>query len=476
MSVFESMTFDDVTGCSTTHVLSQRSPGARPRRALRLRELSALIVAAVVLVACDGNRDTAALDEQAPEAAPPQGRLRYDTEYPTIGYSSTPTANRVARLGERLVSGGSKLEFRRERGYLDALLEALDIDSSTQMLVFSKTSLQSELIGPETPRAIFFNDDTYVAYVQDAANLEIATMDSELGPVFYTLAQNPSEREPVRQLGICLRCHDSYSLTGGGVPRFITGSGYIATDGSLATHEGWILTSDETAIRFRWGGWYVSGRHGAQVHLGNFAVHDATELEQLEQLRIGNVDSISELIDTSPYPTEFSDIVALLVLEHQTYIQNLITRVRYDIETLISRSDVPDEVDTSSVVEITEPLVRALFFVDAAQLTDRITGSSGFTSHFESLGPADSMGRSLRTFNLRTRLFEYPLSYLVYSDAFESLPSVARRYVADRIAEILSGRDTSADFSHLSSAARQTIAAILRDTKPELVSRADAGD
>src|SRR5690606_18830710 len=163
-------------------------------------------------------------------------------------------------------------------------------------------------IGPKTPRAIYFNDDVYVAFVQGAP-LEIAALDPDLGPVFYVLEQSPPQPKFTAELGTCLSCHDSYSLTGGGVPRFIVGSGYTGTTGMPVSPEGWILPSDRTPLKNRFGGWYVTGQHGSQVHLGNMVIQSLDDFPRLEELRVGNVASLESLVDVEPYPAKSSDIV-----------------------------------------------------------------------------------------------------------------------------------------------------------------------
>lgn len=401
--------------------------------------------------------------------------LRYAAEYPAIGYAETALTDPVARLRERPAAGDIGLEFAGERGYLDSLLEALEIDPASQLLVFSKTSLQVQGILPETPRAIFFNDTTYVAWTQGAPTIEIASMDPKLGPVFYTLEQRDTVDVPFeRQLGRCLRCHDSYSLTGGGVPRFILGSGYIGTDGNLVSHEGWILTSERTPLRSRWGGWYVTGSHGEQVHLGNLIVRDVAALQDLDSLRVGNLADLDGLIDTGPYPASYSDIVALLVIEHQVALQNLITRVNYDTRTALAEGSRPGATgpepavaDAAGVAAIAEPLVRAMLFADAVELAGPIEGTSGFAEQFEARGVRDAAGRSLRDLDLTRQVFRYPLSYLVHSEAFGALPDVTRTYVYRRIQEILAGDDPNGDFAHLSQVDRVAVREILADTKSE---------
>ncbi len=77
-------------------------------------------------------------------------------------------------------------------------------------------------------------------------------------------------------------------------------------------------------------------------------------------------------------------------------------------------------------------------------------------------------GRSLRDFDLHKRLFRYPLSYMIYSAAFDAMPEQARSRVYQRLYEVLSGKDQSAPFAHLSPTDRAAILAIVRDTKTGL--------
>ena len=400
-----------------------------------------------------------ALAGYAPSAPATGSMLRYETEYPTIPYTTGKRTDRVAVLIDKLARGQAQLQHEGERGYLESLLAALEIDPSSQTLVYSQTSLQSKLIGPKTPRAIYFNDDVYVAYVQDGP-IEIASLEVDLGPVFYLLEQSAPKPNFTAELGRCMSCHDSYSLTGGGVPRFIVGSGYTGTLGNLVSHEGWILISDRTPLKNRWGGWYVTGQHGSQVHLGNMIIKTIYDFDKLEELRVGNRDTLDGLVDTKPYLTNKSDIVALLVLQHQADVQNLITRVSYDARSAAEKREEPLE-------ETVERLLRMMLFVDAVEYTEPISGDARFAEQFASRAVRDSQGRSLRDFDLTRRLFRYPLSYLIYSPAFDALTSDVRSMFYARLNAVLTGADTSESFQHLSAADRAAILDILRDTKPE---------
>ena len=410
-------------------------------------------------------------------------QIPYDTEYPVIGYSTNPPTDPVSRLQQKLDDGELGLQFDAGTGYLNSLLQQLEISVASQMLVFSKTSLQTGLISSRTPRAIYFNDEVYVAWVQNSPVIEIASHDPRLGPVFYTLIQEQRERPRFeREMSLCLRCHDSYSLTGGGVPRFILGSGFADEEGDLVSHEGWHLTSDQTLLSKRWGGWYVTGTHGDQVHMGNLIPKDGADAARMDLSAGANLIDLGELIDTTPYLGKHSDIAALMVIEHQVHVQNLITRVNYETRTalleetvqnreLVQPPDHPSAAAVKRIESVAEPLVMAMLFVGEAPLSGPIAGTSGFYSEFVSQGPRDGQGRSLRQLDLTRRLFRYPLSYLIYSQAFDSLPELAKSYIYRRLLEVLGGEDRSEEFAHLSVEDRLAVLEILKDTKANFTGR-----
>tara|TARA_B100000959_G_scaffold269943_1_gene316227 strand:+ start:3168 stop:4475 length:1308 start_codon:yes stop_codon:yes gene_type:complete len=402
-------------------------------------------------------------------------QFRYDTEYEAIQYSASTPSGAVAQLLVRIAGGEVTLQAHAENGYLASLLRELGIDVDTQVLVFSKTSLQVNKISPLSPRAIYFNDSVYVAWVPGGL-IEISSVDPKLGIVFYTLEQQQLgfERHTTR----CLECHDTYSLTGGGVPRHLVGSGFIDQTGALASHEGWILTTDQTPIRRRWGGWYVTGTHGEQIHMGNVIIRSPEQAANLDLSATGNVKDLASFIDTRQYLGDHSDIVALMVLEHQAHVQNVITRVNYDTRMALHNQkkhnrelgrneDFVAEETMTHIQSIVEPLVRTLLLVDEAPLSDTIAGTSGFAERFTGLGPFDAHGRSLRQFDLTRRLFRYPCSYVIYSEAFNALPDMSKTSIYQRLREVLGGTDRSGVFVHLSAADREAILEILESTKPE---------
>ena len=364
-----------------------------------------------------------------------QTAFRYDTDYPTIPYNGTATDNAVARLQAQLDRGVTRLEFRAPRGYLDSLLAALKIDASSQTLVYSKTSLQIEAISAATPRAIYFNDDTYVAWVQGDRMLEIVTMDAKLGAVFYTLPNHPGAPvRLVREASRCLTCHDTYSMAGGGVPQFRFTSTLVDVNGATLSEEPGIETTDETPLAERWAGWFVSGRSGQQAHLGNILVRNAKEMDARDLTRREDFDSLDGLLDVRPYLTNTSDIVALLVLEHQTYLHNLITRANFKSRTLLAKTEPGDSVEDLTwnglssksqlrLQRLLEPMVHAMLFIDAASIRGKIASTSNFDRWFQAQPPRDRQGRSLRELDLTQPAFQIPPEF---SDLFAGLRRSAR--------------------------------------------------
>jgi hypothetical protein len=403
-----------------------------------------------------------------------------DIEREPINYSTAPADNAVSRLQQRLDAGQASLRYEDGFGYLRSLLGALRVPVSSQMLVFSKTSLQRERIRPKAPRAIYFNDDVYVGFCQHGTVMEVTAVDPQLGAVFYTLDQEAAARpQLVRQNDTCLICHGSSQNQG--FPGPLVRSVYADAEGYPVLSSGSYRTDQASPLRQRWGGWYVTGTTGKQVHMGNLVVRGRQRPEDIDNRAGTNVTDLGKLCQTSAYPGASSDVVALMVLEHQAEMHNRITRANFltravlreeaEINKALGRpAGYRSESTLSRIKNAGEPLVKYMLFSEETKLTDRVRGTSGFAEEFAQRGPRDRRGRSLRDFDLRTRLFKYPCSYLVYSPAFDALPGPVKDHVLRRLWEVLSGQDASADFAHLTAADRRAILEVLRETKPNLPS------
>jgi hypothetical protein len=401
-----------------------------------------------------------------------------DLEAEPIRYSTATASNAITRLQERLDAGQAQLSYDGQFGYLPSVLRELRIPQSSQMLVFSKTSLQRHRIAPRTPRALYYNDAVYVGFCQRGNVMEVSAADPKLGTVFYTLDQKAAAKPRfVRQNDTCLLCHASSQNQG--FPGHLARSVYCDAVGLPILSMGSHHIDQCSPLQERWGGWYVTGLSGQQGHLGNLILKDERQPEQVDTTAGRNVTDLGERIRPANYLTPHSDIVALMVLEHQAEMHNRLTRAN-----LLTRAAVYEEAEInkalgqpadsrsasfhSRIKSAGEPLVKYLLFSGEARLTEPVQGTSSFTEEFPRSGLRDSHGRSLRDFDLQRRLFKYPCSYLIYSTAFDALPVPIKDYVLKRVWEVLTGRDKTEDFAHLSAAERRAILEILEATKMNL--------
>jgi hypothetical protein len=380
-------------------------------------------------------------------------RINLSPDHPAIQYMQAQTADPAARLSTQLAAGEIHLDSSTPQGYLPALLRYFGIDSSSQALVFSKTSFQAPKISPRNPRAVYFNDNVAIGWVRGSRDLEIAATDPHLGPVFYKFSGETARltREPV-----CLQCHQGAATLG--VPGIFIGSVFPDSSG-MPARDGAIITNHRTPFADRWGGWYVSALHGEQADRANGVAPDPAEPHAISNAGKRNLASLSKEFNPTGYLEPTSDIVALMTFEHQTQMTNLMTRLAWESRIAFADGKAPPDV---------QEIVDYMLFDGEAPLPEPVEGVSQFTAQFPSRGPRDRQGRSLRDFDLHTRLFRYPLSYMIYSAQFDALPALARTRIYQRLFEILTGRDHSAKFATFAPEDRRAILEILRDTKPQM--------
>jgi hypothetical protein len=405
---------------------------------------------------------------------------------PPINYTQSQPHDPVQQLKQRIASGQAKLEYSPEHGFLESVLRELKIPITSQTLVFSKTSFQRQKISPENPRAIYFNDDTYVGYVPGGDDVEIATTDPAIGTVFYTVDQHaPSATQPsvktspsllVRETDQCLLCHAG-SFTHD-IPGLVMRSTYPDSDGNPILPAGTFVTTQESDVSERWGGWFVTGIDGPADSANHGMANALFESPDDQSARRAEIVQLKNPFD---YLSPRSDAVALMVLAHQTEAHNAFTRCVYATRQALRDEQVmadalgekikPGEHSASTLDRVKHaatPLVQYLLFCNEAPMPSGIRTDSPFIAEFVSRGPKDPQGRSLRDLDLKTRLFRYPCSYLIYSASFDQLPSITKDAVYQQLWDVLSGKNTSKDFSHLTAADRQSILQILRATMPQL--------
>ena len=289
-------------------------------------------------------------------------------DHPAIQYSTRPARDPVAALNRRIQAGDLQLSFDTGHGYLRSLLQALEIPIESQVAVFSKTSMQLNQIHPRNPRTIYFTDSIAVAWIRGSFVLEVAAQDPAQGTMFYEMDQRPTEKPTLRQTRACLRCH--HSLYTNGVPGVLVRSTPTAADGTAQPWTKNLAMSHRTPFDQRWGGWYVTGRTSGLSHTGNvFATSPTSAVE-----RSPDLETLEDRFDTAAYLTPYSDVVALLVLEHQTHVTNLLTRLGWEARAAAfelqaggskPQQPLPGRAPFSIEAAVNE-IVDYLLFVDGA--------------------------------------------------------------------------------------------------------------
>lgn len=389
---------------------------------------------------------------------------------PTIGASHPvvraipPGGDAVARLAARLARGDLTLPPEASGdARLAAVLAALEVSPESQVLVFSRTSVQAAHISPSRPRAVYFADDVYVAHVPGTPDVEIIAVDPLRGPRFYELADVAGPGVPATTEA-CLRCHHGPNTAG--VPGVYVGSVVPGPSGAPLRDDSAIITDLTTPFWERWGGWYVTAGRGEPRTRANAVASSPNAPDALVREVPRNIATLHHFLDPRQYLRPTSDVVALLVLEHQTQVTNLLTRVAWQARLVaagVARADAPDGLDHDVA-----DLVDALCFAGEEPLPAPLEGSGEFARAFAARARRDADGRSLRDFDLSTRLFRYPLSYLVDGAQFRALPAGVRADVLARLRRVLSGELAAPRYEHLTPEVRTAIRAVARATMPDL--------
>jgi len=373
---------------------------------------------------------------------------------------------RRMREGEELFDRSSPQEFLR------SLLDQLEVPVESQMLVFSRTSLQNTKIDGKRPRALYFNENHYVGWVQ-GGDVELATVDPRLGLTFYQIAvPEPGShgRIAIDRNPACLVCHAGNDQAR--FPGLVAHSVFAGEDGGQVLRGRSLHVDHRTPVADRWGGWYVTGETSGERHRGNIYVESQDPSADRDLGR--NPGSIEELIDAKPYLHRESDVLALLVFEHQIFAHNALLEAFGNTRIALYADDgymvgEPISAETEEVIdEESDRILDAFLFKDEATLEgEQIEGSPAFRSAFAANAGADVQGRSLKDFNLDDRLFEYRCSYMIYSKSFEYLPDLLKEAIFEKLDAILTAEENPEKYAHLDREERKAIHEILRDTHRE---------
>ena len=394
-----------------------------------------------------------------------------------VHYSSSEPDDAFKAQIQILNETPDALDRSSDRTLIRDLLKHLNIPPESQLLVFSKTSFQNSLISPEHPRSIFFSKDLYVGWVP-GGSAEIIAHDAQLGPIFYLLDLHDETLQPVRTQS-CLDCHGGSHTRD--IPGMLVRSVFPDKNGHPILSNGSTLVDHSTPLEQRWGGWYVTGDHRDKTHQGNktFQRHDdgsATPLHDHGSI----LKSLDGLIDTQPYVTNTSDIVAFMVLEHQITVHNAIEKARLNTRLRLHQNQAIAELLKLGPGELTETsqrvldgladnLMDAILFYDELPLPRRVLGKrSIFQRTFEQQAEPDSNGDSLYVMDLEHRLFRFRCSFMIYSQSFADLPPTFLKIFFRKLgAVLLDGRTGDDKYVDIDRQERLAINRILQNTLPE---------
>jgi hypothetical protein len=337
--------------------------------------------------------------------------------------------------------------------FLRSLLKELEVPVSSQMLVYTATSLQKGLISAKNPRALYFNDDTYVGFVP-RGRIEVISLDPTLGGVFFIFDRlQPGRRPAVRRSADCMNCHAPRHMEN--IPGLViesvvpglTGGGERAFRREQSGHG--------VPLSERFGGWHLTGFGEAMPRnwSNKLLVRKNGEAKELPNLP-------GERFDLARYLLPTSDLLAQLLHEHQAGFVNRALQAGYRCRELAAANTL----DEGALAELAAPLVRYLLFADEAPLAPGMLGDSPFAAEFMAGGKRDSAGRSLRDLEGQTRLLRHRCSYMIYSPAFTGLPTPLRQRV---LRELNAALNLSNSTSHLPAEERMAVRGILGETMPE---------
>jgi hypothetical protein len=397
----------------------------------------------------------------APSPSSSAERLFNFREAPHSYFEHKPN-DRLARLQADLAAGKAELDTSSDNAFLVSILKALEIPVSSQILVFSATSLQSEIINPRNPRALYFNDDTYLGWVP-GGRVEVSAIDPEMGPMFYVYERFTPGRIPVPERSTrCFACHAGTATNY--VPGLIAESVLVSMAGSSLQTFRRDEQGHQIPLESRFGGWLLTGKHNLTKHEANVAgKSDAGKIERFDA-------SPGRFSDLSLHLRPTSDILPHLVHEHQLGFENRLFQMSYLLRQRKHEGkgrltpEAEKEIDA-----LAADLARYILFANEAPLPPKgIEGDPDFIRDFQSKKVTTRSGHSLKDFDLKTRLFKYRCTYMLYTDSWREAPKHLKNRVYLHMAQGLKETGTPRDLSHLPVSERLAIRTILKETLPDL--------
>jgi hypothetical protein len=375
-----------------------------------------------------------------------------DFEAPEHGYYDTQPRDPFSKLASSIAKGQLAIDTSSETRYLGDLLKVLNVPASSQALVYSATSLQLSYISIEHPRAMYFNEDVYVGHVR-GGRIEVISMDPELGAIFsiFDVPRKPGQPVTVERSERCMNCHANGST--GRVPGVVLKSVMPGpNNGSLDSYRRDQI-GHQVPLADRFGGWHVTGAEGFSDHRGNL-------LGRYVDGKIVTSPALpGQYADLSVYLRPSSDILPLLVLDHQAAFTNKLTELVYRWRGARVRGA------EAGLQEKIDEFVRYTLFADEVPLPKGgFPGDPDYRRDFAAAGRTDSQGRSWREFDLKTRMFRYRCSYMLDTALFRGIPVPLQERIFGRMRQALDPAKPDPRYAYLPVAEKTAIVEILRGT------------
>ena len=379
------------------------------------------------------------------------------SEAPHNYWQRTPR-DAFSMFAARLKAGQVKLDNRSEKVFVQSLLRSLDLSPASQMLVFSTTSLQLSRISVRNPRALYFNDHTYIGYVP-SGQIEVISMDPDMGAVFHIFNIPRTSAPPnIQRSTRCMNCHAGQEV--GRVPALLLKSVVSGPNGGSLDAFRLKDTGHGVPFKERFGGWHVTGKHAIREHWGN--LHG--------ELIAGGLKRIpappGRYFRWDKYLVPTSDILPQLVHEHQVGFVNRTVKATYDTRYYLAAGG--GKLSPAHAVEVgklADSLVRYILFADEASLpAGGVGGDPAFKIQFLKRARKGLGGASLRDFDLRTRLFKHRCSYMIHTPTFNGLPLILKAAIGQRMRLALDSTRPDPEYAFLTLAEKAVITRILKAT------------
>ncbi len=372
--------------------------------------------------------------------------------------------DRFAMIKERIQQGEVKIDTSNDKAFLKSMLDALSIPASSQIMVFSASSLQSEIINPGNPRALYFNEDTYIGWVPGGL-IEIIAADPEMGPMFYVYDRlRPGGAVPsVQRSTKCMNCHAGNATRR--LPGLIAESLLVSRAGSSLETFRRDVQGHQIPLESRFGGWHLTGQHNISDHRANVMGIPNAGKNTIVPVEPGQYSDLSlHLLPTS-------DILPNLIHEHQIGFENRLVYAIYTLRQL--KHENKGLLGASAKAEIeerAEEMARYITFAEEAKFPAKgITGDPAYAEDFLRDRKVTKAGISLKDLDMKTRMFKHRCSYMLYTDTWKEAPKELKDRVYYHMALYLRDQP-DAQHAHIPAAERMAIRSILKETMNDLPS------